>query len=201
MINSGIYAFFGFCINNGCFILTVGRCENKEKRLAGYRVTNAGIIFNFFKEVPLNQLRKEEKKLIKYFKKCGYKLFKNSLEQFIVKDKTKTEELLTEYMGLPVNKPFKNIDYNVATLDGENLDIRNLRPKSDFIPGEIAMTITEAGLGEEYRKVMTRFIPNGKGITELSKPEKKYIDEKSWDVWQTATKNALYEYKQKKGPF
>ena len=44
------------------------------------------------------------------------------------------------------------------------------------------MTIRKAGLGEEYRKVFTRFIPNGKGITELSKPEKKYIDEKSWDV-------------------
>ena len=46
------------------------------------------------------------------------------------------------------------------------------------------MTIRKAGLGEEYRKVFTRFITNGKGITELSKPEKKYIDEKSWDVWQ-----------------
>ena len=151
--------------------------------------------------MPINRLRKEEKKLIKLLQKNGYKLFKTSQEQFIVEDRIKTEKLLSEYKDKMINKPFKNIDYNVATLDGEVLDIRNLRPKSDFMPGEIAMTIRKAGLGEEYRKVFTRFIPNGKGITELSKPEKKYIDEKSWDVWQAATKNALYEYKQKKGPF
>ncbi len=198
---SGVYAFFSFCINTGYLILTVGNCQNRKRRLAEYRIGNAGIIFNFFKEVPINRLRKEEKKLIKLLQKNGYKLFKTSQEQFIVEDRIKTEKLLSEYKDKMINKPFKNIDYNVATLDGEVLDIRNLRPKSDFMPGEIAMTIRKAGLGEEYRKVFTRFIPNGKGITELSKPEKKYIDEKSWDVWQAATKNALYEYKQKKGPF
>ena len=79
--------------------------------------------------------------------------------------------------------------------------IRNLRPPSAFMPGETAMCLRKAGLGEEYRKVMTRFIPNGKGITELSKPAAKLIDEKSWDVWQAAVKNTEYKYKQKKGPF
>ena len=198
---SGIYAFFSFCINTGYLILTVGKCEDRKRRLAEYKVYNAGTIFHFFKEVPINQLRKQEKRLIKLLKKNGYKLFKTSQEQFIVEDKTKIEKLLYEYKDKMINKPFKNIDYNVSTLDGENLDIRNLRPKSDFMPGEIAMTIRKAGLGEEYRKVVTRFIPNGKSITELSKPEKKFIDEKSWDVWQAATKNALYESKRKKGPF
>ena len=198
---SGIYAFFNLCINTGNLILTVGKCENRERRLKEYKVYNAGTIFHFFKEVPINQLRKEEKKLIKLLKKNGYKLFKTSQEQFIVEDETKTEKLLSEYKDKMINKPFKNIDYNVATLDGENLDIRDFRPKSDFMPGEIAMTIRKAGLGEEYRKVVTRFIPNGKSITELSKPEKKFIDEKSWDVWQAAVKNTEYKYKQKKGPF
>ncbi len=198
---SGIYAFFSFCINTGCLILTVGKCENRKRRLAEYRVGNAGIVFHFFKEVPINQLRKEEKKLIKLLQKKGYKLFKTSQEQFIVEDRTKTEKLLSEYKDKMINKPFKSIDYNVATLDGENLDIRNLRPPSAFMPGETAMCLRKAGLGEEYRKVMTRFIPNGKGITELSKPEPKLIDEKSWDVWQAAVKNTEYKYKQKKGPF
>ena len=151
--------------------------------------------------MPINQLRKEEKKLIKLLQKKGYKLFKTSQEQFIVEDRTKTEKLLSEYKDKMINKPFKSIDYNVATLDGENLDIRNLRPPSAFMPGETAMCLRKAGLGEEYRKVMTRFIPNGKGITELSKPEPKLIDEKSWDVWQAAVKNTEYKYKQKKGPF
>ena len=160
---SGVYAFFSFCINTGYLILTVGNCQNRKRRLAEYRIGNAGIIFNFFKEVPINRLRKEEKKLIKLLQKNGYKLFKTSQEQFIVEDRIKTEKLLSEYKDKMINKPFKNIDYNVATLDGEVLDIRNLRPKSDFMPGEIAMTIRKAGLGEEYRKVFTRFIPNGKG--------------------------------------
>ena len=66
---SGIYAFFSFCINTGCLILTVGKCENRKRRLAEYRVGNAGIVFHFFKEVPINQLRKEEKKLIKLLQK------------------------------------------------------------------------------------------------------------------------------------
>ena len=187
--------------NTGCLILTVGKCENRKRRLAEYRVGNAGIVFHFFKEVPINQLRKEEKKLIKLLQKKGYKLFKTSQEQFIVEDRTKTEKLLSEYQDKIINKPFKKIDYNVATLDGENLDIRNLRPPSAFMPGETAMCLRKAGLGEEYRKVMTRFIPNGKGITELSKPAPKLIDEKSWDVWQAAVKNTEYKYKQKKGPF
>ena len=198
---SGIYAFFNLCINTGSLILTVGKCENRKRRLGEYKVYNAGTIFHYFKEVPKNQLLKEEKKLIKLLKKNGYKLFKTSQEQFVIEDKIKTEELLSTYMSLSINKPFKGIDYNVATLDGDVEDIRNLRPKSDFIPGEIAMTLRKAGLGEEYRKVFTRFIPNGKGITELTKPEKKSIDEKAWRVWQAATKNAEYKYKQKKGPF
>ena len=199
MINSGIYAFFTIDFDTGKLILTVGKCEDKEKRLAVYRVTNAGINFHYFKKVPINQLRKEEKSLIKYFKKCGYKLFKNAQEQFLVDNESITRELLSEHMSLSINKDYKNIDYNVSTLDGEVFDIRNIRPMSDFIPGETAMTVTAAGLGEEYRKVTTRYIPNGKGITKLNKPEKKYIDERSWNVWQAATKNALHE--EEKGPF
>jgi len=198
---SGIYAFFLIDINTGWLIITIGKCEDKEKRLKDYRVGNAGTIFHYFKEVPKNQLTREENKLKNFLKKNGLKLFEKAHEQFIVEDEIKTRELLNEYLGKEINKPFKNIDYNVATLDGETLDIRNLRPMSDFIPGELAMTTTKAGLGEKYRKVTTRFVPNGKGITELTKPEPKYIDEKAWDVWQAATKNALFEHKQKKGPF
>ena len=41
------------------------------------------------------------------------KLFKTSQEQFIVEDRTKTEKLLSEYKDKMINKPFKNIDYNV----------------------------------------------------------------------------------------
>tara|TARA_A100001011_G_C13919321_1_gene678438 strand:- start:59 stop:658 length:600 start_codon:yes stop_codon:yes gene_type:complete len=199
MINSGIYAFFFNDFDTGKLILTVGKCEDKEKRLASYRVTNAGINFHYFKKVPINQLRKEEKSLIKYFKKCGYKLFKNSQEQFLVDNESITRELLSERMSLSINKDYKNIDYNVSTLDGENFDIRNTRPSCDFIPGEDAMTVTAAGLGEKYRKVMTRYVPNGKEIIKLDNPEKKVISEKGWDVWQAATKNALH--KQRKGPF
>ena len=198
---SGIYAFFQFSFNTNLLILTVGKCDNKKKRIAGYRITDAGIEFHYFKEVPKNQLRKEEKRLIKFLKNNGLKLYKNAQEQFVIEDKIKTEELLSDYMSLSINKPFKDIDYNVSTLDGDVEDIRNHRPTSAFIPGEPAMTTTKAGLGEKYRKVKTRFIPNGKGITQLTKPELKFIDEKSWDVWQAARMDALYEYKQKKGPF
>ena len=63
--------------------------------------------------------------------------------------------MLSEYKDKMINKPFKNIDYNVATLDAEVLDIRNLRPKSDFYASEIAMTIRKAGLRKNI--VFTRF--------------------------------------------
>mgnify|MGYP000102941403 CR=1 FL=1 len=63
MINSGIYAFFTIDFDTGKLILTVGRCEDKEKRLAIYRITNAGINFHYFKKVPINQLIKVAPKL------------------------------------------------------------------------------------------------------------------------------------------
>ena len=74
----------------------------------------------------------------------------------------------------------------------------NMKNNNNFTGG---FKTTNLNAPFTYTGQIKNGIPNGKGITELSKPEKKYIDEKSWDVWQAATKNALYEYKQKKGPF
>ena len=66
--------------------------------------------------MPINP-KKRRKKLIKLLQKNAYKLFKTSHEQFIVEDRIKTEKLLSEYKDKMINKPFKNIDYNVLTLD------------------------------------------------------------------------------------
>tara|TARA_Y100000004_G_C8780642_1_gene354820 strand:- start:43 stop:672 length:630 start_codon:yes stop_codon:yes gene_type:complete len=76
----------------------------------------------------------------------------------------------------------KNIDYTVNTLYGEQ-DIRDLRPKSDFLIGEDAMIQTEAGVGEDYRKVWTWM---NKQMQKLETPEHWHIDDKSWKTWVMA---------------
>ncbi len=205
---SGIYAFFNWCYNTNKLILTIGKSKNKKERLKEYRVYNAGTIFHYFKKVPINQLRKEETKLKNFLKKNGHKLFLTAIEQFIVEDKIKTEELLTEYLGKPINKSYKNKSFNVSTLFG-NEDIRNLTPMSDFTPGETAMPTTKRGLAEKYRPVYTIMIPNGKGLKELSKLEPKLIDKNSWDTWQCCERTCEYKFangignfkNRKTGPF
>lgn len=76
----------------------------------------------------------------------------------------------------------KKINYDVGTIYGTE-DIRDLRPKSDFLVGEDAMISTEAGVGEEYRKVWTYM---NKGMKKLTVPEHWHIDPKSWKTWLMA---------------
>ena len=83
----------------------------------------------------------------------------------------------------------KNIDYTVNTLFGQQ-DIRDLRPKSDFLIGEDAMIQTEAGVGEDYRKVWTWM---NKQMQKLETPEHWHIDDKSWKTWVMARYSLLME--------
>ena len=86
----------------------------------------------------------------------------------------------------------KNINYTVNTLYGEQ-DIRDLRPKSDFLIGEDAMIKTEAGGGETYRKVWTYM---NKSMKKLTVPEHWYIDPKSWAIWVMARHSLRMEQEQ-----
>ena len=83
----------------------------------------------------------------------------------------------------------KNIDYTINTLFGQQ-DIRDLRPKSDFLIGEDAMIQTEAGVGEDYRKVWTWM---NKQMQKLETPEHWHIDDKSWKTWVMARYSLLME--------
>ena len=83
----------------------------------------------------------------------------------------------------------KNIDYTINTLFGQQ-DIRDLRPKSDFLIGEDAMIQTEAGVGETYRKVWTWM---NKQMQKLETPEHWHIDDKSWKTWVMARYSLLME--------
>jgi hypothetical protein len=195
----GIYAFFHIDFDTGKLLLTVGKTIDDEDRVGRYKVTNANISFHYFKKVPSNQLKKAETKLIDILKVAGYKLWKNSREQFIVDDEKITRQFLSEQMECLDTVRNSKIDFNYATLDGEVKDLRNDRPKSDFIPGELAMTISKAGLKERYRKVKTRYVHNGTKLIQFDTLKSKLIDKKAWMIWQCAFKTATF--KQEKGPF
>ena len=195
----GIYGFFQIDFDSGTKIINVGKCEDKEKRTDDYRGTNAKINFHYFKEVPLNQLKKAEDNIKDELRKLGYKQWGNSREQFIVDDEVVTRQILSEYMSLSINNNYKHIDYEYNTLYGETKDIRDNRKNCAFIPRLLAMITTKVGLNEKLRYVKTLFLPNGSGINKLDDIKSVPISKDGWDVWQCAIKTATF--KQEKGPF
>lgn len=200
---SGIYAFWIICPHTIRWILTIGRCENKEDRLSDYKTTCASIEFNWFQPVPKSLLHRKEQELKRLLLKKGYRLHGNSLEQFIIGDsgdRDVTENFLSEHMNkLETKGDSKHVDYKYTDLFGEVKDIRDTRKKCSFISGLLAMITTKAGLTEKQRHVKTKFKTDGQGLIELDEITSVPISKPAWDVWQCATKTALYE--PEKGPF
>ena len=196
---SGIYAFFNICPYTLRWILTVGKCENKESRLSDYRTTLASIEFNFFQEIPKSLLHRKEQELIRLLKK-RYDVHRNSLEQFIIggdgERDVETNFLLEHMNKLETKGDSKHVDYKYIDVYGEVGDIRDNRDKCTFMPGQLAMITTKAGPNEKQRHVYTKFITDGQGLIELDQPTKKPISKPAWDVWQCATKTALHKPKE-----
>ena len=197
IILTGVYVFFSIDYETGQLILTMGKCQDEKKRRNDYKVTNANIVFHYFKKYALNELVNAETKLKNIFKKAGYKKWKTSSEQFIVEDETKTREFLSTFMEiLHTRKNVKNINYNVATLGNDTTDIRDVRPPCTYLAGETAMVVTEAGEGEVYRRIRMKFIstPSGK-IKELEKIISVPISSRAWPLVQCMRLQEKYNRK------
>jgi len=194
---TGLYVFFSIDYETGQLILTMGKCKNEKNRMDAYKVTNANIVFHYFKKYALNELVKAEAELKNTFKKAGYKKWKTSDEQFIVEDETKTREFLSTFMEtLHTRKNIKNINYNVSTLEDNTTDIRDIRPPCTFLAGETAMVVTEAGKGEGYRKIPLKFITTTSGkVKELPKTISVAISSKAWSIIQCMRKQEKYNIK------
>ena len=89
----------------------------------------------------------------------------------------------------------KDVDYKVNTLFGEE-DVRNLRPKCDFLTGEDAMPITAAGVGEKWRSV-NAWMTND--LKHLDAAEKMNISAKAWKIWCMAKGSSRREEEERQG--
>jgi len=186
MSKSGIYGFFHYDMNYDIYILTIGRTDRKDGRLSDYRTYNAKLEFDFWAPVGVNRLVKAENKLKKSLLK-KYKTWGNSPEQFEIGDLEDTkvvEKFLVEEMKMIFNFKRKSnfIDYTVNTVYGEVLDVRDTRKKCYFIPGEIAMITTTAGMKEKCRKYTTYFEKKGSKIIELEHSKQVYVSQHAWRV-------------------
>jgi len=201
MIESGIYGFFTYDWKTGTFILTTGRAENKTRREKDYRITNANIEFDFWSPVEKKHLVREEKKIQKLLFNSGFKYWKNSIEQFEIgrtkDDLIRVENVLSEcfYKLNSYRKNFQSIQYEIGVLFDENgnlggeVDVRKLRKKCDFIPGEEAMIVNKAGYKEKTRKYLTKYKKEGRRLVELEQPVYVNVSNKAWDIIQIVQNN------------
>ena len=201
MIESGIYGFYTYDWKTGTFILTTGRAENKKKREDSYRVTNANIEFDFWSPVEIKHLVREEKRIQKLLFNKGFKYWKNSIEQFEIgkttDDLLKVEDILLEcfYKIKSYRKKHKDIQYEYGVLFDENgnvggtVDVRKIRKKCDFIPGEEAMIVNKAGYKERTRKYLTKYKKEGRRLVELEQPVYVNVSNKAWDIIQIVQSN------------
>ena len=194
---SGIYAFFHYDFKEGVFILTTGKTEDKIEREKDYQTTNSNITFDFFKPVKINFLSSEEKKFQKNLHKSGLEYWKNSKEQFVVGE-TKEHMLQVENLILETlekvkskSRDVKGVQYKYPVLFDEygNLtdgtfveDIRDKREKCFFIPGQDAMILNKAGVGEKHRKILTKYVLKGKKLKKLDRPKYVPVCNLAWDM-------------------
>ena len=175
------------------WIATIGKSTRPyKKRLASYHTTNAGIEFEYIREVPLNQNLDSKEKALKRELRKKYSQYLHSPEQFIIGDDQQRdifESEISRYMEPLEQKRSNIINYEFNNLYDENVDIRNHRPPCQLIPGEVAMITTKAGLGEVYRTYKMRFEIKSSGrIVYFSKPKEIYVCEKAHRILMAMNK-------------
>jgi len=205
---SWLYGFFQLDMKSGIYFLTVGKTTDKKEREDRYKTTNANITFEYLKEVKPNFLTKAEGELLEYLKKY-YKLWKTSTEQFEIgttmEDVQKADRILLEVMDKVKTKSndVKDITYEYGTIDGVK-DIRDLRKPCTFIPGEVAMVVTRAGVyarGKKYatersRTYLTKYQKKGRRLLELQQEQRVPVSNYAWDIIQVVQANEREKQKQ-----
>ena len=203
-----LYGFFQLDMKSGIYFLTVGRTTDKTDRVDRYKNTNANITFDYLKEVKPNFLTKAEGELLEHLKKY-YKLWKTSTEQFEIgttmEDVQKAERILLEVMDKVKTKSndVKEIDYEYGTLEGIK-DIRDDRKPCTYIPGEVAMIVTRAGVfakGKKYSKERSRFYltkyqKKGRRLLKLQQEQRVPVSNYAWDIIQVVQANEREKQRQ-----
>ena len=203
-----LYGFFQLDMKSGIYFLTVGKTTDKKEREDNYKTTNANITFEYLKEVKPNFLTKAEGELLEHLKKY-YKLWKTSNEQFEIgttmEDVQKAERILLEVMDKVKTKSndVKQIDYEYGTLMGTK-DIRDDRKPCTYIPGEVAMIVTRAGVfakGKRYSKERSRFYltkyqKKGRRLLKLQQEQRVPVSNYAWDIIQVVQANEREKQRQ-----
>ena len=203
-----LYGFFQLDMKSGIYFLTVGKTKDKKERVDRYKTTNANITFEYLKEVKPNFLTKAEGELLEHLKKY-YKLWKTSTEQFEIgttmEDVQKAERILLEVMDKVKTKSndVKEIDYEYGTLEGIK-DIRDDRKPCAYIPGEVAMIVTRAGVfakGKRYSKERSRFYltkyqKKGRRLLKLQQEQRVPVSNYAWDIIQVVQANEREKQRQ-----
>lgn len=203
-----LYGFFQLDMKSGIYFLTVGKTKDKKERVDNYKTTNANITFEYLKEVKPNFLTKAEGELLEHLKKY-YKLWKTSTEQFeigtTIEDVQKAEKILLKVMDKVKTKSndVKDITYEYGTIDGVK-DIRDFRKPCTFIPGQVAMIVTRAGVyarGKKYttersRTYLTKYQKKGRRLIELKQEQRVPISNYAWDIIQVVQANEREKQKQ-----
>lgn len=196
-----LYGFFQLDMKSGIYFLTVGKTTDKKEREDNYKTTNANITFEYLKEVKPNYLTKAEGELLERLKK-HYKLWKTSTEQFEIgttmEDVQKAEKILLEVMDKVKTKSndVKDVVYEYNTIEGIK-DIRDLRKPCTFIPGEVAMIVTRAGVfakGKKYskersRSYLTKYLKKGRRLLKLQNEQRVPVSNYAWDTIQVVQAN------------
>lgn len=199
---TGVYTFFYKDMDNRV-CCKVGKTSSRKNRIDEHLTSCAGLTEGPFFTCLVKEVNTLEAHVLDLFRKRFESIRK---ETFIIGDDlTKLETLnmiksilppdLLATMRTAKRTDVKDVDYKVNTLFGEE-DVRNLRPKCDFLTGEDAMPITAAGVGEKWRSV-NAWMTND--LKHLDASEKLNISVKAWKIWCMAKASSRREEEERQG--
>ena len=185
----GVYIYFYKDMNNRV-CCKVGRTDggkSNQTRIDNHLTSCAGLSEGPFFPCLKKETRTLETYVLDLFKERFESIRR---ETFIIGDDLTMDESLEiiksiltpdllENMRTTKRTNVKNVDYNVNTVFGKE-DVRNLRPKCDFLVGEDAMPTTKVGVGEEWRSVDV-WMTNG--LKHLDAARERNISAKAWKIW------------------